>query len=493
VDAAAIREREVEGTATWGVGPGTLAAAEECIIGCEVWLSARLADIRNTACSGIAAVIVRASNRTRRALLTSNRSWLELPEALTALLIPLPFLFASLAYPTAGRTHKLPSTLSEAVAESAPSVETANVASHSQLLHALALSSATLTLVGVVAKVNSSLQPLDRRKAEKSPGTFNIGSAPQRIAYNILSVLLPYYAAMQVGGARVALVILTAVAAGLGALDRKPGKHTPWDDIRRTMRTRKMTCLAVAMGAVADYFSSGGLHRILLGYGSLLTSVLVVPPPLPTAGWSLIMGSQGQTSYVAEGSGRASLPKPSSPLVSSFENTLLTIAAGLSLAVITILYSLVSSSYPSLSSHTIGFSTLSVASATALVYLSYPSALRSRKFAGFFIGALFVVAVQTWEQSSASTFVQFSSLSACAALVGAVMFDTQSSSAAKHAHSHGHSHEGHDHSHDHKHEHHLHGNHSRLSAFLIARTTPGSIIHSIMIEKDSRRIAYFGV
>lgn len=284
-----------------------------------------------------------------------------------------------------------------------------------------------------------------------------------------------------------ALVLLTAVAAGLGALDRKPGKHTPWDDIRRTLRTRKTTCLALVIGAMADYASSGDMNRTLLGYGSLLTSILVVPPPLPTAGFSLIMDGHGQTSYVADGSDRASLPKPSSPLVSSFENTILTIVSGLSLAVVTILYSLVSSSFPSLSHHTIGFSTLSVASATAFVYFSHPAALRSGRSAGLVLGAILVEAVQFWEQYSTSTLAQLSSPFACAVLVSAVMFDTKSSfGAGKHDHSHGHSHE-------HKHDHHLHGNHSRLSAFLIARATPGSIVHSVLIEKDSRRIAYFGV
>jgi zinc transporter 5/7 len=425
-----------------------------------------------------------------RAIADMCRSWLGLPEALTALLIPLPFLFASLAYPTVtGRTHKLPSTLSEAVAESAPGVETPSVASHSQLLHALTLSSVTLILVGVIAKVNSSLQPLDRRKAEASPGTFDVKNAPRRIAYNVLSVLLPFYASMQLGGAKVALALLISVAAGLGALDRKPGKHTPWDDLRRTLRTRKATCGALASVMLADTFITGDIVRSLIGYGSLLASMFLVPPPLPTSGWSLIMGSHGETSYVTAGSGRASLPKPSSPLINSFEDTILTILSGLSLAVVAILYSLVSSSYPSLSHHTLGFATLSIASATALVYFSLPAALRSQKHIGLVLGCILVAAVHSWEQFSVSTFLWLAFPFACAGLVGSVMFDTGSFVKSAHTHNHGHSHSGH----DHKHEHHLHGNHSRLSAFLIARATPGSIIHSVLIEKDSRRIAYFGV
>jgi zinc transporter 5/7 len=80
----------------------------------------------------------------------------------------------------------------------------------------------------------------------------------------------------------------------------------------------------------------------------------------------------------------------------------------------------------------------------------------------------------------------------CAFLFGAISIDTGSTLSK--SHSHDHSHAGHQHSHSHDHgDHHLHGNHSGLSSFIIARCTPGSILHSVMIEKDSRRIAYFGV
>ncbi|KAF2029918.1 hypothetical protein EK21DRAFT_100829 [Setomelanomma holmii] len=366
-----------------------------------------------------------------------SSSWLELPEALTALLIPLPYLFASLAYPSAiGRSDKLPDTLSEAVADSAPQKDPLNIARQSQLLPALILSSATLTLVGVIAKISSSLQPLDRRKSEKSAGTFDFSNALRRMAYNILSVLLPFYASMQIGGTKVALVLLVAAAAGLGALGRKPGKHTPWDDVRRTLRTRYATCGAVATGTLLDVLVSQSPAASMLGWSFLLTSVFLVPPPLPTAGWSLIMGSQGQTSYVTQSDGRASLPKPSSPLIDSFENTLLTVASGLSLTVVAILYSLFSPSVPSLSHHTIAFSTLSIASAAALVYVSLPSALRSQRNIGLALGNFTVAAFHFWEQLSISRFDYLSFPVACAGLVGAVI---------------------------------------------------------VLIEKDSRRIAYFGV
>jgi zinc transporter 5/7 len=179
-------------------------------------------------------------------------------------------------------------------------------------------------------------------------------------------------------------------------------------------------------------------------------------------------------------------------LTNTTENQLLTIISGLILTVITILYSLVSSSTPFFSQHTLGYSTLSVASATALVYFSLPASLRSQKTVGLKLGALFVTVFSIWEHYSAGhILIVFPWM--CAMAVGAVGYDTRSPV----PHSHEHSHADHKHSHDHAHahnlDHHLHGNHSRISAFLIARATPGSIIHSVLIEKDSRRIAYFGV
>jgi zinc transporter 5/7 len=422
-------------------------------------------------------------------LIIMYRSWLELPEALTALLVPLPYLFASLAYPhVVGQTRNPTTPLSEAAAESPSSTEQ-SAANGSQLLHALTLASATLLLAGLVAKIRSSLdQPLDRRKTESSRSPVEAlrdTSVLKRVGGNIMGVFLPFYAAMQVGGAKIALVLLTAMTAGFGALDRKPGKHTRWDDLRRTLRTRKATCGALCVGIFADAAVFGYTTATVLGYSALLTSILLVPPPLPTAGFSLITGAQTQNSYSTKGSVRASLPKPSSPLVSTSEDTLLTLASGVLLFVTTILYSSFVSSSLSLSHYAVLFSTLSIASATALVFFSLPSALRSSKHVGLLLGAIVIAAANTWEHlyswpetlSIPLVYVLFTL---------AISFDTKSAS-------HSHSHAPHDHSHEHGVDHHLHGNHSRLSAFLIARTTPGSIIHSVMIEKDSRRIAYFGV
>jgi zinc transporter 5/7 len=437
------------------------------------------------------------------------RSWLELPEALTALLIPLPFLFASLAYPSViTQARRLPSTVLNAGEQlletlsnnpDAPSVEA--LPRGSRLLHACTLTSTTLILVGLISKIRSSTQqPLDRRKSfgntEKAGGTLDalwgIGSV-WRIITNVLGMVLPFYATMQLGGARTGLLLLVAVSAGLGGLDLKPGKHTLWDALKRTFRTRKATCATVVLTMLLDVFFSTASSAALLGYFALTTSIVAMPPPLPTAGWSLVTGFKGQNeSWSTQGSARLSLPKPSSPLINTPEDTLLTLGSGIVLMVITVLYSILFSTTPSASNHAMVFSVLSVASATALIYFALPSALRTQKKAGLGFGCILVAAFAFWEQQTSwQTNVLFPLI--CALAFGAITFDTRAPAISQ-THSHDHSHSGHKQSHaHHDHDHHLHGNHSRLSALLISSCTPGSILHSILIEKDSRRIAYFGV
>ena len=429
----------------------------------------------------------------QRPRLTYFRSWLELPEALTALLIPLPYVFASLAYSQfVSQKQQLPDSLAETVVDPASSP---HGSSGGQLLHACTLSSATLLLAGLISKFRLTAdEPLDRRKGygtseKKDKETYLSAGSLQRAVTHALSVLLPFYATMQLGGARTALILLVALTAGLGSLDQKPGKQSSWDNTRRTLRTRKTTYGALVLAVCVHAYLSVDAAGIVLGYLALAISLFAIPPPLPTAGWFLMTGSQNQNGWATQTSGRASLPKPSSPLVSTPRDANLTIGAGSLLTLSTVLYATFSSASPSLARHALLFSTFSIASATASVYFSFPAALRSQKKGGLAIGGFLVSAFAYFERLEWHTFVTF------AVLLGAAVFDTGSSvisrpSSSDHSHA-GHAH--HAHSHSHSHEHHLHGNHSKISEFIIARCTPGSILHSVMIEKDSRRIAYFGV
>ena len=390
------------------------------------------------------------------------------------------------------QARKLPSTLADAVAETEDLPAGAN---GGQLLHACTLSSTTLLLVGLISKFRSGQdQPLDRRKAPSSSAT-SVGTTKTsldslwRICANIFGTLMPFYATMQLGGARSALVLLTAAAAGLGSLDQKPGKYSIWGNVKRTMRTRKTTCGSFVIGLLVDVYCSYDAVQVVLGYFALVVSLTAIPLPLPTVEWSVTTGSKSRVSWNTQAPGRTSLLKPSSPLISTPQDTLLTLGSGILLTVFTVLYANISSASPSLSHHSILFSTLSVASTTASVYFALPSALRSKRKGGLALGTLCVAAFGVWEYPRAWQAYCIFPLS-CILAFGATIFDTNMSLFSQPL-SHDHSHSGHQHSHSH--DHHLHGNHSRISQFLIARCTPGSILHSIMIEKDSRRIAYFGM
>ncbi|KAK6088717.1 cation efflux protein/zinc transporter [Seiridium cupressi] len=66
-----------------------------------------------------------------------------------------------------------------------------------------------------------------------------------------------------------------------------------------------------------------------------------------------------------------------------------------------------------------------------------------------------------------------------------------------HDHDHAHDHHGHDHGHAHGHDHgHVHthdNNYSKLTGLLLPFTSRWPLLHSVMTEKDSRRILYFMV
>ena len=75
---------------------------------------------------------------------------------------------------------------------------------------------------------------------------------------------------------------------------------------------------ALLLGLLVDVFGSADALNILYGYLALLVTLVAIPPPLPTAGWLLMTAPKGQTTWST--SGRATLPKPSSPLVDSSQD-----------------------------------------------------------------------------------------------------------------------------------------------------------------------------
>lgn len=411
----------------------------------------------------------------------ASASWFSLPEALTALLVPLPYLLASAAYSSNGgpvTEDGFPPLSAYAKLQKAVLTSTSDLPSReperpSGFVEACQLASGTLLLVGLLSKIRASERVLDRRKEPSTSRQAGIAldvPTAKSVALRSLSVGLPFYAAMKIGGMRTGLVLLAMMGANLTCVDNafKPS-FGQW--MQQAMK-RKLTLAAILLSAISD-FSGLTIHtsfsNLILGYLALAITVVFLHPPLPTP-----------TAQSAQ-----SITWAASSLTSSAGDVNLTLLAGGLLSLATICASIFQARSPSIVPTSIVFSTLSVASATAANLFAQPATLRQSAKAGLGLGCLltsscaFLFSPSLWPGTICN-----GGLSALA--FAGVIFDTSSPLSGKDAHAHDHAHNVNT-----RHHHHADGDYSRFTHFVLSHCEPGSLIHSIIIEKDSRRIAYF--
>ena len=306
---------------------------------------------------------------------------------------------------------------------------------------------------------------MDRRKNSnphlRRAGLFSL-QALYKMAQSAARTGLPYYAAIQLGGTRVGLVMLVTIASGLTC------SHTKVQPMARLA-----TLGALLLCLVADLFGLTiftDAYHLVTGYLALGVSVAFLQPPLPSNGGS------------------------SSTLTASPVDVSTTLYAGVLVSVLTIAASIFFTLSPPVSLLSMTLSTLSMAMTAGLVFFAQPSTLHTQHKGGLAVGALltaassFLFSPALWPGT-----VTNGALSALSCV--AVMYDTSS------AHSHDHhdhdddSHTGHGHNHKHEHKHdpeqHAPAKVSFVTSFLLTLVSPGSLMHSILSEKDSRRIAYF--
>ena len=415
----------------------------------------------------------------------ASASWFSLPEALTALLVPLPYLLASAAYSSnddSTTEDGFPplsayAKLQQSVLTSTSDLPSRALPRPSGFVEACQLASGTLLLVGILAKVRAHERTLDRRKEQGAVRQAHVAldiSTLKSIVMRSMSVGLPFYAAMKLGGMRTGLILLVAIAANLTCIDshKKPSVGQ-W--VQQAMST-KFTLAAILLSTILD-FAGLTIHTstadLLFGYLSLAIAVTCLDPPLPTPS-----GTSSRSS--------AALTWGASSLTCSTGDVNLTLLSGAVLSFVTIASSVVIGKSPSLVPTSVILSTLSIASATAASLFAQPSTLRNPAKAGLGLGCLltascaFLFSPALWPGTICN-----GGLSALG--FAGVIFDTSSSS-----------HDG-DHSHDHDHAHNVNTRHhhpiegqcSPFTKLILTNCAPGSLVHSIMIEKDSRRICYF--
>ena len=418
---------------------------------------------------------------------TARPSWFSLPEALTALLIPLPYLLASAAYSVitheelSGGTHELPAyaRLQHGAGGMSKVLPKQKFSSDSGLVEACTLTSGTLLLVGILAKIRAAERTLDRRKGvgdyqQQMQGLLGVDAA-RKMTLRAISLGLPYFAAMQIGGFRTGLVLLTATAADLFGAD--VASRRTFFEWKHILSARTATVLVLLLGMATDFagwtFHAPTTHMIC-GYLALAFSVFVLPPPLP--------------SIAVTPSGSVSKLTATSSLTASTGDANMTLLSGFVFTLLTIAISVISATAPSIKGTAITFSTLSIAATAAAVFFSQPHTLRSDYQAGLGLGCLltasgaFLYSPSLWPGTICN-----GGLSALSFL--GVLYDTHAPADDDHVHEHAHN------THTHQHNHHApaatDGSHSGLTKFILSCCEPGSLVYGILSEKDSRRIAYF--
>ena len=327
----------------------------------------------------------------------------------------------------------------------------------------------------------------------------------RKILARSFSVGLPFYATSKLGGVQTGLVMSTAVVADLTSSDDNLNLSST-GGLKRLLKSRRWTIAAILLQAVCDLVGLTSTTRLTGSFTGLLAlclSVTVLPPPFPTynskkthitspaeappsSGSSILT-----TLKEIPASSSAILPDPKvSSLTYNPEDAGLTLVAGALTGTLTlVLYSF--SSIPSagaFSTHLLAGGFLTICTAALSLTLTQPQSLRQSRGTGLLLGSLFSCSLLAIFGSASwpSLAYQCALVLICSA---ATVKDTQSShSASHHTHGHGHGHSHHSHPKEHS------GHHddlSRFSKYVLNSSQKWPLLHSILAEKDSRRIFYF--
>ena len=224
---------------------------------------------------------------------SASESWFSLPEALTSMLITLPCIFASATYSAmsgiSGPRFPPLSIYSDTHAES-DILGTRGSMSESRkmsvFVDAAILTSGTLLTAGIFAKMQTFSETLEKDKAV--PGAsldfktlFKMDSL-RLMTSRSLSVLLPFYASMLLGGSRAALIMLLAVSSGLTCSNAVSGSL--FEQWKEQWGSKVGTSAAILLCFIIDEVGltiEAPVMDVILGYLALAVSVLVLPSSFP--------------------------------------------------------------------------------------------------------------------------------------------------------------------------------------------------------------------
>ena len=455
---------------------------------------------------GSARYVIRSSHLSLANL--CGRKWFAIPELWTCVLMSLPYFLASATQTLSSSTHG-PRFLDVPAKESLNTYTSgfwlANfVALRPGLLLASISTSVALLLVGLIAKFQSaspgSSKDISNITVHSRYAQLTMSmSKGRRITGRILSVALPLYAAVNLGGVRVATILLTTIVANVMSIDYEAQTLLSFEALKRLGACRRWILAYVTFQAILDFWgvtSGCTSSRVILSYVALITSILIFPPPFASSAPKRTTASTSihkpalmapATIWETSTTAAAAAPPPTSvsPLICTDDDIDLTIGAGLLTGafsiIILLLVVLGAGAIPS----TRIYGAILAGGATALSFTAvHPQHLSLSRGTGVLVGSLLLdlltasVGLKSWICfANQSVFVLLCFL--------ATLFDTRSSSSVS----------SHSRIHVLVHDHHassLHSHHnSRLTSALLRIAEQYPLLHTILAEKDSRRIFYF--
>lgn len=429
-----------------------------------------------------------------------SSKWMTISEVLSSILVPLPYVLATLAFKSliAPRESLDGLTLSIFTAPKSPI-----------LLELSTLTSLTLVLVGLRGKVGIKSATGSDKKKKSLPGMQEVQKIQwihmaRRIAARFLTVGLPFYATSKLGGARVALIMLLSLASNIMTIEEEATDLTQAKGWRRLLTQRRWTMVSILLQVVSDFTgftNASAAIDIVLGYITLGINVFVLPPcflsskprvhvvtstgPASESKTSAVLATPWETPPQLED--KPSRIQTISPMICSVEDVNLTLYSGVALGMFSTLVFIFSGpSAGTASKYQVAWSLLCTFAMALALITADPRSLRGNKKIGLVLGSLlssFVLTMlcsEMWDSLTYQcTFIAIS--------FAATKLDTSAALSIP--------------SHPDHHQHHHHqptrldtpedAQLSRFSEFVIQRIPHWPLLHSILAEKDSRRIFYF--
>ena len=343
-----------------------------------------------------------------------------------------------------------------------------------------------------------------RRTGSAQTELMSVNGARSAIARSF-SIGLPVYASLKLGGVQTGLVILTALVSDLMSLDEKPNV-SKLGSPKKLLNTRRWTMAAILLQSVCN--STGLTSRTNLvdnftGLLALSLCVFALPPPFPA--YSSKKEHITSPAEPPPSSGKSILttlkemPASSSTvipdskvssLIYSPEEINLTLVAGTLTGLVTIVFVLFSliPSAGAISFSSLGGMLLAICMIALSLTFARPQSLLESRGVGLLIGSLFSLLLSTVFEATPPIFSAYQVVVIVLCSLATIKDTHTSYSSSHHTHGHGHGHSHHDH---HKQHTDHHDDLSRISRFLLSYSQQWPLLHSILSEKDSRRIFYF--